>query len=943
MPLSAAEKQRWYRQRRDADPERRARYLQNEKDKYIKDKETGKKKQVKDMSKREHRLKKKEWRQYKKDFKARQKAAENILTPPGSPIMPVPAPPSRQRKQAVRNRSRAKSKIYRKISLLETQLELEKKRAAKYKKRFQREKTKLEETPRKKTRKLLRNLHRDSKKTVHRTLSYHFSLMDQMKHNYKHGKKSIAEVAAGEILKKYKFRQKFVSDVGIFTGSRLRRSVSLSFNHALLIRAFYERGDVSRIITGQKCTVTRKKIKKQRRVLCDNLKNLYDKFQSEHQIKISFTTFWRKKPFWITYATEKDRNTCLCKTCENMKFMSEALFRRGVISTSSLNDLVKEVVCSTNSKICMYGECGVCKQLQLKINKKDQNAPITWSQWRTKKEKRKMKNGQEKEIILTVKEEEHGSVADLLDKFYEHLWVLYRRHTFNISNQYNHYRKVRGTLTATQCFIHIDFAENFVGKMSSEIQSMHFGASQSQITLHTGYYIVGGMAHPVSFCGLSDSLQHDPASVWAFLKPVLTEIRNTHPSVNSLEFYSDGPTTQYKQKKNFYLFSTEVFKFGFTKATWNFHEGGHGKGIPDGVGASVKRSADRLVRNGTDIMNARSMMNALQKAGTTVKLYVIEEPDIKCVETSLNITLKRVPGTMKMHQLITTSPGVLKYRDVSCICVDAPCSTHMLREVCMIYQDKQQVSGSMCKDGRSVRQTRCENIGQNKTNDDQTKSGKGIQKKESDEQKKSGLRMKKVRTNQEQLSKKKTLNENNQKKKPRKRKSVEVFDGQNSSNKKRKRHLVNDGMKENNECFFPMLLSKLDECNTFEELKIKCETMHLPEVQGSSRFILHGGFNVDTQAMDMYPTDTPHSQNRYPVIVRADGDCLPACGSVFAYGHDNNTDEMRLRIIHELALNVDYYLEECNLTRGLTDGTPKKTEKCFCYVFRRIHSWCEAD
>ncbi|KAK6178395.1 hypothetical protein SNE40_013190 [Patella caerulea] len=71
MPLSAAEKQRRYRQRRDADPERRARYLQNEKDKYIKDKETGKKKQVKDMSKREHRLKKKEWRQYKKDFKAR--------------------------------------------------------------------------------------------------------------------------------------------------------------------------------------------------------------------------------------------------------------------------------------------------------------------------------------------------------------------------------------------------------------------------------------------------------------------------------------------------------------------------------------------------------------------------------------------------------------------------------------------------------------------------------------------------------------------------------------------------------------------------------------------------------------------------------------------------------------------------------------------------------
>jgi len=46
MALSAGEKQRRYMQRRDADPQKRAAYLQKEKIKYAKDKEQDKKKVV---------------------------------------------------------------------------------------------------------------------------------------------------------------------------------------------------------------------------------------------------------------------------------------------------------------------------------------------------------------------------------------------------------------------------------------------------------------------------------------------------------------------------------------------------------------------------------------------------------------------------------------------------------------------------------------------------------------------------------------------------------------------------------------------------------------------------------------------------------------------------------------------------------------------------------
>lgn len=207
--------------------------------------------------------------------------------------------------------------------------------------------------------------------------------------------------------------------------------------------------------------------------------------------------------------------------------------------------------------------------------------------------------------------------------------------------------------------------------MSSEIQSKHFGASKSQITLHTGYFITGSMETIQSFCGVSDILQHDPITVWAFLSPILQYIRELFPAVDTLHFYSDGPTTQYRQKLNFYLFSTVIFElgFGFVKAYWNFQAAGHGKGIPDGIGAVVKRSADMRVRHGHDVTNASSLIEQVTKSSEKVHLYEIDEHMVRQIEEKIkDKTVKTIPGTMKMHQLITEIPEVVKNRGTSCLC-----------------------------------------------------------------------------------------------------------------------------------------------------------------------------------------------------------------------------------------------------------------------------------
>lgn len=58
---------------------------------------------------------------------------------------------------------------------------------------------------------------------------------------------------------------------------------------------------------------------------------------------------------------------------------------------------------------------------------------------------------------------------------------------------------------------------------------------------------------------------------------------------------------------------------------------------------------------------------------------------------------------------------------------------------------------------------------------------------------------------------------------------------------------------------------------------------------------------------------------RYPASAIANGDCLPGTGSVYAFGDDTRADEIRARIVVELVLNEDYYLEESNLQKGIEE------------------------
>lgn len=115
--------------------------------------------------------------------------------------------------------------------------------------------------------------------------------------------------------------------------------------------------------------------------------------------------------------------------------------------------------------------------------------------------------------------------------------------------------------------------------------------------------------------------------------------------------------------------------------------------------------------------------------------------------------------------------------------------------------------------------------------------------------------------------------------------------------------------------------------------------MVLDEIEGQRRNILETRLSVDQMAMDFLSVDVIGTESLFPVIVKADGDCFPSSGSVFAFGCIDRVNEICVRIIVELALNEHLYLNSKYLKQGKLSRdrqakcvSTKGYIKCILYV-----------
>lgn len=660
MAKSAKERMAEYRRRKRENPYSLEEYKAAERDRYRKRRETGKIKLVHELSFRGQRNCRRQWVKAKRSSREKQKMKQSLInnTPPPSPEIiddQIHAPPQQNprvesmKKSHKRRSNKQKAACYRTNKKMAIKLQIQGRLTEKYKRRYNRLKSKFSkkqttEDPEKfsvKSYKLYQTLIMNVRKWYGRS-------------NSRLDRQMIADVICSKrILKKYALGAYCTTVLGISrrymkNKSRIPRPSSVrKLNMKESVRSFLERDDNSRLKADKQATITRKGVKKQVRLLSDDLKTLHKKFQLEGN-KMSYSLFCDLRPFWTIRPTEKDRNTCLCKIHANLSFKINTSYAADMITSKDPNVLMKYIVCDAHNKQCMYRECGDCGARKLPVEHVS-GEQLTWNEWTNKRIERE-KDGKSKAVTMTVKEKKQGTKETLRDELDQELQRACR-HYFNIRHQYQTMRLLKEKMSHEEVMLHVDFSENYNTKYESEIQSMHFGASRRQISLHTGVAYIADKVYP--FCTVSDCLKHGPAAIWAHMEPVIYYIKTIKP-LSAIHFLTDGPTTQYRNKMNFYLWSNKVYDYGFNYSSWNFLEAAHGKGAADGIGAAIKRAADHQVNvKGRDIACAEDLVACVQPS-SSVKLFLINESSIRRGEELLPTTLIPIPGTMKLHQVCPT-------------------------------------------------------------------------------------------------------------------------------------------------------------------------------------------------------------------------------------------------------------------------------------------------
>lgn len=208
-----------------------------------------------------------------------------------------------------------------------------------------------------------------------------------------------------------------------------------------------------------------------------------------------------------------------------------------MIPSSNVRTFIESLRCNVTTKKCMYGECSNCKTKNVPLI--DNTDMSYYFQWITHKESRLGKKDKVFEVTITSKKKINCSVSDMIKELNSRL-PEFLRHCYDTSHQHKALQSIQLNLKANEVKSIIDFSQNYVGKYASEIQSVHFGASKTQFSLHTGvfYYKVPGenKTRCVSFSTVSECLRHDACAVWAHLKPILALIKTTVPEVKTLHF-----------------------------------------------------------------------------------------------------------------------------------------------------------------------------------------------------------------------------------------------------------------------------------------------------------------------------------------------------------------------------------------------------------------------
>jgi hypothetical protein len=574
------------------------------------------------------------------------------------------------------------AKCYRDNQKLRAEIAKLKRKVELYKKRWVRAEQKLRQnSPTRKVKEVMNK----GKKVIEEKLTEHIILKEHLEGVYKslpryRDKDVLRRIYhSGKIKKKYRKimkslgpRRAYKGEVSNLEYKKKQPTRKITKLKEEVVR-FLEKDCNSRMTAGVNETITRNKIKKQKRFLTKSLEDLHKEFLSTSTYKVSYTGFTKLRPFWIMFPRFDKRDTCACKTHENMDLLIKKLSYEKVLPEASSKALLNQITCDREKESCMLRKCTECKDKQPQLLPSDMEKQVKFSQWETITEtyleKKTDANGKEthvtRKVKRTVKTEKFGTKHEVMTILKQQL-PNYMRHVYYMNHQYKVLSEMRSSLSQDQICCWVDWGENYVTKMAKEIQSVHFGASRQQLSLHSSV----GYSHDDKgcFCTLSECRDHGPPEIMAHLIPVVKLMLKKASEPHHVLFQSDSPVTQYRGSKMF-AFLVEVFPEIFPSVhsiSWNYTEAGHGKGPVDGVSSKVKTAANDEVAKGKDIDTFQKFVDCAMKI-KNITTMVVSEDEIEVMKRT-PVNAQTFKGTMNVHQVTWSreNPKLLQFNYLSC-------------------------------------------------------------------------------------------------------------------------------------------------------------------------------------------------------------------------------------------------------------------------------------
>ena len=421
------------------------------------------------------------------------------------------------------------------------------------------------------------------------------------------------------------------------------------------IKKFLIRMDNATCLPGRKDALKVGKKKKQKYVLKSYMSDLWKKFRSEDPKlnNVSYSFFCKQRPANVRPVSYAKALTCLCQKHQNMSLKLQALkeeFPRNEHRPKSLcgESFIKEYPneTSVNKMLCEMDVPGMTS--------------VAYSEWCR--------------IDGVDAEGNKSNSTDLIKKrttfqnfrkIFGEEASCFQAHSHLVKNQHKAVPDLKEGLTTSSCSIQMDYAENFTCRKKEEVQSFHWG--KPSVTLHpiVVHYIKEGELQVLSFVIVVDTTKHGPPTVWAILKTFIPYLLARLPSVDTIHYLTDSPTSQYRNNAMIQALYRHQEEF-HVRAHWLFFEAGHSKGPCDGVGGVAKRKAhDAIMQGNAEIWNARTFFEwgKRERASKVKYLFTTSQEVEEARKEMKSWEPYAVPGVMKTHAIIS-SPGAkgLKWR-----------------------------------------------------------------------------------------------------------------------------------------------------------------------------------------------------------------------------------------------------------------------------------------